>query len=79
MFSTTCGPPSGAVDGVKIVPSNISELLTPRALAYWIMDDGGKGSYGETILHTRSFTLLPLLFFPGKKSEGRKYSYFNLP
>lgn len=24
----------------KIVPNNIQELLTPRALAYWIMDDG---------------------------------------
>jgi len=41
----------------KIVPHNIAELLTPRALAYWIMDDGGRGNYGETILHTRSFTL----------------------
>jgi hypothetical protein len=44
-------------DGTKIVPLNIGELLSARALAYWIMDDGGKGSYGETILHTRSFTL----------------------
>ena len=24
----------------KRVPKNISELLTPRALAYWFMDDG---------------------------------------
>jgi ubiquinol-cytochrome c reductase cytochrome b subunit len=40
----------------KVVPSNIVNLLTPRALAYWIMDDGGKGSNGEIILHTRSFT-----------------------
>jgi LAGLIDADG DNA endonuclease family len=44
-------------DGTKIVPLNIGELLSARALAYWIMDDGGKGSHGETILHTRSFTL----------------------
>ena len=42
---------------VQIVPSNTAELLTPRALAYFIMDDGGKGSYGEMNLHTRSFTL----------------------
>lgn len=45
------------INGIKVVPYNILELLTPRALAYWIMDDGGKGSYGEMILHTRSFTL----------------------
>jgi ubiquinol-cytochrome c reductase cytochrome b subunit len=45
------------VNGKKVVPANIAELLTPRALAYWIMDDGGKDSYGATLLHTRSFTL----------------------
>jgi len=26
--------------GKKIVPLNINQLLTPRGLAYWIMDDG---------------------------------------
>lgn len=45
------------LNGVKVVPVNISELLTARALAYWIMDDGGISSYGQTILHTNSFTL----------------------
>lgn len=44
-------------EGVKVVPANIAVLLTARALAFWIMDDGGKGSYGVTILHTNSFTL----------------------
>ena len=44
-------------DGTKIVPSNIGDMLNARALAYWIMDDGGKGQYGETILHTRAFQL----------------------
>lgn len=39
------------------MPDNIGDLLTARALAYFIMDDGGKGPYGETNLHTRSFTL----------------------
>jgi hypothetical protein len=39
-------------DGTKIVPSNIGDMLNARALAYWIMDDGGKGQNGETILHT---------------------------
>lgn len=41
---------------IKIVPKNIKEFLTARGLAYWIMDDGGKGSGGQTILHTRGFT-----------------------
>lgn len=41
---------------VKTVPNNLGELLTPVGLAYWIMDDGGKSFYGQTILHTRSFT-----------------------
>lgn len=44
------------VNNIKVVPYNIGLLLNARALAYWIMDDGGKGSHGETILHTRSFT-----------------------
>lgn len=41
---------------MKIIPNNLDELLTPIGLAYWIMDDGGKSTYGQTILHTRSFT-----------------------
>ena len=43
-------------DKIKIVPQNIHELLTARGLAYWIMDDGSKGFYNQTILHTRAFT-----------------------
>ena len=41
----------------KIVPTNIAELLTPCALAYWIMDDGGINTYNATILNTDNFTL----------------------
>ena len=41
---------------VKIIPNNLDKLLTPVGLAYWIMDDGGKSSYGQTVLHTRSFS-----------------------
>jgi ubiquinol-cytochrome c reductase cytochrome b subunit len=41
---------------VKFVPSNISELLTPRALAFWIMDDGFKVKRGGVTLCTDSFT-----------------------
>jgi LAGLIDADG DNA endonuclease family len=31
---------------VKIVPNNIYELLTPRGLAFWIMDDGSRHGDG---------------------------------
>ena len=31
---------------VKIVPHNIYELLTPKGLAFWIMDDGSKHGSG---------------------------------
>lgn len=41
----------------KIVPNNITELLIPCALAYWIIDDGGINTYNATILNTDSFTL----------------------
>lgn len=43
-------------DNKKVVPSNISSLLTEVSLAFWIMDDGGVGS-GDTLhLNTDSFT-----------------------
>lgn len=44
-------------DKVKSVPRNLGELLTARGLAYFIMDDGGKSVYNQTILHTRAFKL----------------------
>jgi len=31
---------------VKIVPNNIYELLTPKGLAFWIMDDGSRHGSG---------------------------------
>lgn len=40
----------------KVVPSNIKDLLNARALAYWIMDDGGMEFYGCTQLHTDTFS-----------------------
>jgi len=36
----------------KIVPSNIQDLLTPRGLAYWIMDDGSIQNKG---LHLNTY------------------------
>lgn len=34
------------VNGIKIIPENISELLTPIALAHWIMGDGSRQNDG---------------------------------
>lgn len=34
------------LSNVKIVPHNIYELLTPKGLAFWIMDDGNKQGAG---------------------------------
>lgn len=36
----------------KIVPNNINQLLTPRGLAYWIMDDGSIQNQG---LHLNTY------------------------
>lgn len=44
------------VEGVKRVPSNIFELLTPIGLAYWFHDDGTKAGSGF-LLHTDGFHL----------------------
>ena len=42
------------VNGVKQVPQNIAEYLTPLALAIWIMDDGARLRYGLKLC-TNSF------------------------
>ena len=39
-------------NNLKIVPSNISNLLSPRGLAYWIMDDGSLQNKG---LHLNTY------------------------
>ena len=57
-------------DRVKIVPNNLDELLTARGLAYWIMDDGGKSVYNQTILHTRSFMLEEVKYLQSVLSEN---------
>ena len=44
------------LENKKIVPKKIAKYLTPRALAVWIMDDGGKSGVGRKI-STESFTL----------------------
>jgi LAGLIDADG DNA endonuclease family len=44
------------LNGKKMIPLNIEELLTPRSLAYWAMDDGSKIIYGF-YLHTPSYSI----------------------
>ena len=39
-------------NNIKIVPLNIDNLLTPRGLAYWIMDDGSLQNKG---LHLNTY------------------------
>jgi hypothetical protein len=34
------------LSGIKVIPSNIFDLLTPVGLAFWSMDDGSKCSNG---------------------------------
>lgn len=43
------------INGIKIVPQNIYQYLTPLALAIWIMDDGTKSNKGLK-LATNSFS-----------------------
>ncbi len=46
------------VDGKKVIPNNIAELLTPLGLAYWICDDGSFcNRYRVVLLHTQGFSL----------------------
>ena len=44
------------INKIKIVPNNIYELLTPVALAHWIMGDGSAVNKG-LVLCTDSFSL----------------------
>ena len=44
------------VNGVKTIPANIAEFLTPRCLAFWAMDDGSASESGF-YLNTHSYTL----------------------
>jgi LAGLIDADG DNA endonuclease family len=47
--------PKIVLNKIKIVPKNIDKFLTPRAIAYWFMDDG---SYENKtcMFNTQSFT-----------------------
>jgi hypothetical protein len=46
------------VEGSKVVPLNIGELLTPLGLCYWISDDGTFDKINRAVrLCTNSFSL----------------------
>jgi hypothetical protein len=57
---------------IKIVPKNIHKLLTARGLAYWIMDDVGKSTYNQMILHTRAFNLKEVILLQNVLKENFK-------
>lgn len=44
------------LEGTKIIPNNIADLLSEVSLAYWIMDDGSFTGSGLK-LHTNAFSL----------------------
>ncbi len=48
------------VDGVKVIPADIYNLLTPIALAHWIMCDGGRQGTG-LVLCTDNFTVIDVV------------------
>jgi hypothetical protein len=41
---------------IKIIPSNIDEMLTARGIAYWFMDDGCYYSSSKIMFCTQAFT-----------------------
>lgn len=41
----------------KVIPKDIATILSARSLAYWIIDDGHRTTYNQTVLNTNSFTL----------------------
>jgi recombination protein RecA len=57
------------VDGRKQVPGDITDLLTPLALAVWFMDDGSADQCGVTI-QTHSFERVEVERLARALSEG---------
>jgi hypothetical protein len=55
-FKTSWVDEKGKLRTKKIVPEDIHRWLNPRSLAYWLMDDGGKGGSSGYVLHTEGFT-----------------------
>lgn len=59
-------------ENIKIVPSNIQELLTPRGLAYWIMDDGSLQNKG---LHFNTYNFTNEEVLNLKKTLENMFSF----
>ena len=45
------------VNGKKIIPANIADLITPLSLAYWICEDGAYHVGGGLKLCTNSYSI----------------------
>ena len=45
------------VDGVKTVPVDIMQLLTPVAIAFWIMDDANYNTNGGLVFNIQGFSI----------------------
>lgn len=45
------------IKGVKIVPQEIYDLLSPMTLVHWIMSDGASIKNGGVLLCTDSYTI----------------------
>jgi len=43
------------INGVKVIPDDLYDLITPVALAHWVIGDGAKHGNG-LCLHTQGFT-----------------------
>jgi hypothetical protein len=59
--------------GKKIIPLNIADYLTPRGLAFWIMDDGQRVNRGGVTLCSDSFSTEEIIILKDALSKN-----FNL-
>ena len=57
----------------KIIPLNIADYLTPRGLAFWIMDDGQRVNRGGVTLCSDSFSTEEIIILKDALSKN-----FNL-
>ena len=64
-------------DGKKIIPNNISKLLTPVSMAVWFMDDGSiKSKHHKTLLiNTQSFSRKEIEFL--QKAIEQKFQILS--
>jgi LAGLIDADG DNA endonuclease family len=67
-------------NGTKIVPNNISDLLNPLGLAYWLQDDGGYDGVGGFQINTNSFKKeeVELLIFVLKENFDLKGKLYQI-